>query len=61
MLRLPSGSAMLSAMSGLPSDLQAALDALNHGDVEPTVALMNEDLEWRGIKRGHLWWAHTPS
>ena len=49
------------AMSELPPELQAALDALNRGDVDPTIALMDEDLEWRGVKRGHLWWGHTPT
>ncbi len=45
----------------LPPSLQGALDGLNRGDVEPTVALMDGQLEWRGVRRGHLWWAHTPS
>ena len=50
-----------NGMTDLPTELQAALDALNDGDVEPTVALMGQELEWRGLRRGHLWWAHTPS
>jgi ketosteroid isomerase-like protein len=49
------------SMAELRPELQAALDALNRGDVEPMVALMDENLEWRGVRRGHLWWAHTPS
>jgi ketosteroid isomerase-like protein len=47
-------------MAVLPPNLQAALDALNRGDVAPLVALLDPELEWRGIKRGMLWWAHTP-
>ena len=42
-------------------ELQAAVDALNNGDVEPFIALLDENSEWRGITRGHLWWKHAPS
>ena len=42
-------------------ELRAAVDALNDGDVEPFIALMDENSEWRGITRGHLWWKHAPS
>jgi len=48
-------------MPELAPELQAALDALNCRDVEPTIALMDEGLEWRGVKRGYLWWGHTPT
>jgi hypothetical protein len=48
-------------MATLPAELEAALDALNRGDVEPTVALLDPTLVWTGVRRGHLWWAHTPS
>jgi hypothetical protein len=41
--------------------LRAAAAALNEGDVEPFVALLDDDLDWRGITRGRLWWRHTPS
>ena len=41
--------------------LRAAVDALNDGDAEPFLALVDEDCEWRGISRGHLWWKHVPS
>ena len=41
--------------------LRAAAAAFNEGDIEPFVLLLDEDLDWRGITRGHLWWRHTPS
>ena len=41
--------------------IQQAFDAAIAGDVEPLVALLSPDLEWRGIERGHLWWRHAPS
>jgi len=42
-------------------ELRAAVDAFNKGDAGPFLALMDEDSEWRGITRGHLWWKHAPS
>ena len=42
-------------------ELRAAVDALNAGDIEPFVALIDESSEWRGITRGRLWWKHAPS
>jgi ketosteroid isomerase-like protein len=42
-------------------ELRAAVAALNDGDVEPFIALIDENSEWRGITRGHLWWKHAPS
>lgn len=42
-------------------ELRAAVDALNDGDIEPFVALIDENSEWRGITCGHLWWKHAPS
>ena len=41
--------------------LQDATAAFNDGDVDPLVALLHPDLDWRGITRGHLWWKQTPS
>jgi ketosteroid isomerase-like protein len=41
--------------------VQHAFDAAIGGDVEPLVALMGPDVEWRGIERGHLWWRKAPS
>jgi hypothetical protein len=46
---------------GVIDELRAAVDAFNRGDPEPFVALIDEDSEWRGISRGHLWWKHAPS
>ena len=43
------------------SDLRAAVEALNRGDVEPFVALFDENSEWRGIVSGYLWWKQQPS
>ena len=42
-------------------ELRAAVAALNNGDVEPFIALVDENSEWRGVTRGHLWWKHAPS
>ena len=41
--------------------LNEALEAINRGDVEPAVALLDPDVDWRGRPRGHLWWRQTPS
>jgi ketosteroid isomerase-like protein len=41
--------------------LAEALEAINRGDVEPAVALLGSDVDWRGRPAGHLWWKHTPS
>ncbi len=40
--------------------LEAALEAMNRGDVGPTVALLGPDVDWRARPQGHLWWRHTP-
>jgi ketosteroid isomerase-like protein len=40
--------------------LQSAAEAYSRGDVEPFVALLDEDVDWRGVTRGHLWWKRTP-
>jgi ketosteroid isomerase-like protein len=42
-------------------ELRSAVDALNEGNAEPFLALIDRDSEWRGITRGHLWWKHAPS
>ena len=31
------------------------------GDLDPLVGLFADDLEWRGVQRGHLWWRNAPS
>jgi hypothetical protein len=41
--------------------LRAAAEALNRGDPEPFVALLDPGAEWRGVSRGLLWWKRTPS
>ena len=40
--------------------LAHATEAYNGGDVEPLVALLGEDVDWRAPTRGHLWWKQTP-
>jgi len=53
---------MIVAMSSEIVDrLQAAAHAFNEGDVEPFVALLDDDVDWRGVSHGHLWWRRTPS
>jgi hypothetical protein len=42
-------------------ELRVAIDALNAGNAEPFLALMDVDSEWRGISSGHLWWKKAPS
>ncbi len=41
--------------------LSEALEAMNRGDVEPVVALLDPDVDWRGRSRGHLWRRYSPS
>ena len=41
--------------------IKSAYTAAIAGDVEPLVALLGPDLEWRGVQKGRLWWRHTPS
>jgi ketosteroid isomerase-like protein len=41
--------------------IREAAEAYNRGDVEPLVAMLDEDVDWRGPTSGHLWWRHTPS
>jgi len=48
-------------MSEILPGLSAALEAMNRGDVEPAVALLDPDVDWRGRPQGHLWWRHMPS
>lgn len=48
-------------MAELLPGLDAALDAMNRGDVEPTVALLDEAVVWRARPQGHLWWKHMAS
>ncbi len=48
-------------MPELLPGLDAALEAINCGDVGPTVALLDDAVVWRARPQGHLWWKHTPS
>jgi ketosteroid isomerase-like protein len=41
--------------------IRAAYDALGAGDVEPLVSLMDEEMEWRGRRRGWQVWRPPPS
>jgi ketosteroid isomerase-like protein len=41
--------------------LTVALEEMNRGNVEPAVALLDPDVDWRGRRDGHLWWKHVPS
>jgi len=36
--------------------LRSAYEALDHGDVEPLVALIHSDMEWRGRRRLRRFW-----
>lgn len=49
------------AVPGDAYRVQAAFDAAIAGDVEPLVSLLDPRLEWRGRRRGHLWWRRRPS
>jgi ketosteroid isomerase-like protein len=40
--------------------LEQAAEAYNHGNVEPLVALLDADVDWRAYSRGLLWRRHTP-
>ena len=41
--------------------LSDALEAMNRGEVEPAVALLDPEVDWRGRPTGHLWWRREPS
>lgn len=40
--------------------LAAAVDALNEGDLDPFVALMDDGMVWSGQTRGLPWRRYTP-
>jgi ketosteroid isomerase-like protein len=48
-------------MPELLPGLTEALEELNRGNVEPAVALLDVDVDWRGRPNGHLWWKQAPS
>lgn len=41
--------------------IRAAYEALGAGDVEPLVALMDSELDWRGVGHGWRFWRPVPS
>ena len=41
--------------------LREAYEELGRGNAEPLVALMDEEMEWRGPKRGWRFWEPPPS
>lgn len=41
--------------------IRSAYEALVEGDPEPLVALMREDMEWRGRKHSWRFWKAAPS
>ena len=46
----------------LVEQIRAAYEALGTGDVEPLVALMHPDMEWRGRRRSDWrFWEPRPS
>ena len=57
--RLPRSSGTVAAMS--LDAIRAAYEALGTGDVEPLVALMDPDLDWRGVGHGWRFWRPVPS
>ena len=59
--RASRSQANAAVASDLIERLQEAAAAFNRGDPDPLVALLHEDLEWRGVPRGFLWWKRTPA
>ena len=41
--------------------LSNGFSAAVRGDIEPLVALFDDNMQWRGIERGVLWWRHAPA
>jgi ketosteroid isomerase-like protein len=37
-------------------NLRRAFASLDAGDSEPVVSMLDRDVHWLGIRRGHLWW-----
>ncbi len=37
-------------------NLRRAFASLDAGDSEPVVSMLDRDVHWLGIPRGHLWW-----
>jgi ketosteroid isomerase-like protein len=43
------------------NQLQRCFDAAVSGDLDPLVSLLDPDLDWKGLERGHLWWRKAPA
>jgi hypothetical protein len=43
------------------NQLQQSYDAAVAGDLDPLVSLLDPNLDWRGLQRGHLWWRKAPA
>lgn len=55
-------AATITSMEAIDLELlDGAVQALNNGDLEPFVGLMDDDMVWTGQPHGWLWWRHTPS
>jgi len=50
-----------ATFSTLKADRRGAYDALGNGDLGPLVSLMDEEMEWRGGRRGLRFWRAPPS
>ncbi len=45
----------------LAREVQEAFDAAVSGDIEPLVALLGDDVDWRGLERGRWLWRRAPA
>jgi ketosteroid isomerase-like protein len=41
--------------------VRRGFEAWARGDVDELVALLDPEVYWRGIERGHLWWRRAPT
>ena len=41
--------------------MQRAYDAAVAGDLDPLGDLFGEEIDWRGLQRGHWFWRSTPA
>jgi len=58
-LRIGQSAAYTQAVA--VDEIRGAYEALGRGDVGPLVALMDEEMEWRGRRRGWRFWRPPPS
>jgi ketosteroid isomerase-like protein len=47
-------------MANDAENVQSAYTAATNGDIEPLVTLFDPDIDWRGVRRGALWWRSSP-